>query len=339
MKPMAISSDLSHKMANMSLVCAILIVSQHVFTMACVPPRGTGLWWFFCLFRGVFTEIGVPYFFLAAGFFLSGHVCEEGWLGRETGKRVRTLLVPFFLWSILTIVIRIVGFAASNLATHKFWTAGLDFSFHYFYHLQYFLRSLFVFVLLSGVLVALIRRLRAGAIFLLFGCYYALAAVGVAGDMAHYLFPIHGIAYFSLGIYLRIGGWRIDRPRLLYGLSWIALGVCYVVRILALHRGAQSAIAFYCTVPLAMIAVWSIMPCAAWPKKLTSCSFPIYLLHPFCLYFMYGIAGVLGYGDIAGRSAVAYVLAFLLATAGCFALTFALRRFTPKMSEVMFGGR
>ena len=43
-------------------------------------------------------KIAVPFFFLASGYFLAGHLDEDGWYGRKVKKRVFSLVIPLLLW-------------------------------------------------------------------------------------------------------------------------------------------------------------------------------------------------------------------------------------------------
>lgn len=81
----------------MGLVCACLVVAIHV---GLPTSEGVG-WWVSRLLKDGICKIAVPFFFAAAGFFLAGHTDEPGWWPREMGKRVRSLLVPYVLWSAL----------------------------------------------------------------------------------------------------------------------------------------------------------------------------------------------------------------------------------------------
>ena len=86
---MKVDSDTSNKMANMGFLCAIFIVLLH---------SGCG---------GI-TSVAVPYFFLAAGYFLAGHIGEVGWWKGEVCKRVRSLLVPMWIWGACSIMVELL---------------------------------------------------------------------------------------------------------------------------------------------------------------------------------------------------------------------------------------
>ena len=48
--------------------------------------------------------MAVPFFFFISGFFLSGHVHEDGWVRRELRKRMKTLVVPYFIWVVIAVL-------------------------------------------------------------------------------------------------------------------------------------------------------------------------------------------------------------------------------------------
>lgn len=92
----AISSELSRRLGVFGFFCALLIVLIHSTPK---PAMGMWQWWIAELLgRDGLCRIAVPFFFLSGGFFLAGHVCEDGWWWREVNKRIRTLVIPYFLW-------------------------------------------------------------------------------------------------------------------------------------------------------------------------------------------------------------------------------------------------
>ena len=138
-----IDSDTSNKMANMGFLCAIFIVLLH---------SGCG---------GI-TSVAVPYFFLAAGYFLAGHFGEEGWWRREVCKRVRSLLVPMWIWGAVFLVtglifqwgIRFVGYdyhgEVMAFSDRVLGCLGLRFTVNM--GVLWFVRMLFILVVISPLL-------------------------------------------------------------------------------------------------------------------------------------------------------------------------------------------
>lgn len=92
-------------------LCACLVVAIHVRVEAEV---GNACWWFRVLLKDGVVRIAVPFFFATAGFLLAGHAREAHWWVRETGKRVRTLLVPYLIWPPLFVLLMFVLIVAAN---------------------------------------------------------------------------------------------------------------------------------------------------------------------------------------------------------------------------------
>ena len=93
--PLQIDSRISCKLANMALVCALFVVALH-------SPGVRGFLGIDLLADGLLL-IAVPYFFVASGFLLAGHMNSSvggGWLLPELRKRMQTLLIPYFLWNL-----------------------------------------------------------------------------------------------------------------------------------------------------------------------------------------------------------------------------------------------
>lgn len=92
-------------------LCACLVVAIHVRVEAEV---GNACWWFRVLLKDGVARMAVPFFFVTAGFLLAGHAREAHWWVRETGKRVRTLLVPYLIWPPLFVLLMFVLIVAAN---------------------------------------------------------------------------------------------------------------------------------------------------------------------------------------------------------------------------------
>ena len=84
-----VSEELSCKFKNMAIVCAILVVFIHIPLGRL--ESGSVLWVFDMLVRWGIAQIAVPFFFVASGYFLAGHIGEDGWWKREILKRIRAL--------------------------------------------------------------------------------------------------------------------------------------------------------------------------------------------------------------------------------------------------------
>ena len=155
-----------YRLANMSLLCAALVVFIHIS-----GPKefGSAAWCFHYIFRSIFATIAVPYFFCAAGFFLGKHVDEPGWYRNAIRKRVKSLLIPFVFWcgawAVYSWGIGIVGDVLKHRTIE--WSflpflsldyLGLDFSQAPALFTIWFVRMLMLFVIMSSLVVLCVRR-------------------------------------------------------------------------------------------------------------------------------------------------------------------------------------
>ena len=100
------SKELSAHFSSMSFACACMIVLFHASP---APDKGTFNWWFFhILGREGLCSMAVPYFFVCSGYFLAGHFGEMGWWGREVHKRIKSLVIPFFIWMMIGIRVSMI---------------------------------------------------------------------------------------------------------------------------------------------------------------------------------------------------------------------------------------
>lgn len=119
-----VGENLSAKMVNMSFVCAALVVSMHVGSPT---PVGSFSWFFIEPLHEILGDMAVPYFFMASGFSLEGHMGEPGWYPREMKKRFRTLFVPYVLWPLLVAVYLMPVAILANYHAHRSWRWNLGF--------------------------------------------------------------------------------------------------------------------------------------------------------------------------------------------------------------------
>ena len=203
----------------LKFVCAILVVMIH-----CGWPLGQPWNWTWIAHQTIFSQglsrIAVPFFFLCSGYFLAKHLdTRQNWW-RAVCKRVRTLVVPFVIWSVVGGVL--LPFVVTSIwevcLGHSFGNHALSFiqninvctllgicwSMPSLYQL-WFLRCLFFFVLLAPVIAFLTRRFE----------WKWLGLCFVLGVLCRFLFPegsflyegflnvfsMPGLFYFSCGIY------------------------------------------------------------------------------------------------------------------------------------------
>ena len=212
----------------MSFVCALLVVIIHVWS-----PReiGSPAWWLYSLTS--FRCIAVPYFFVAAGYFLAGHIDEPGWWKRENYKRIWSLVVPYCLWCVLwqlcvvvpyclwcvlwqlCVVVQRIG---ANLLHDRpifamlgdlGWSTflGIDLLSHPNLAPMWFVRTLLVYVAVSPVLVWAIKKFGLWSLVLPFIklVFYKGEAFGTYHYFVDRFLGLGLVFYFMVGMAIRMG--------------------------------------------------------------------------------------------------------------------------------------
>lgn len=87
---------MNHKFENMKFIAAVLVVLLHAFNA--MDPEAGGTLRRFMMSGPCATA--VPFFFFAAGYFLAGRFGEAGWWRRALTARIRTLVIPYFVWNV-----------------------------------------------------------------------------------------------------------------------------------------------------------------------------------------------------------------------------------------------
>lgn len=180
----------SEKVTLLSIVAAMMVVAIHVGGN--VAAHGSLVWWWEQIGHYGLFLAAVPFFFICSGFFLGRHCDEDGWWWRECLKRMRTLLVPYLIWSAVFAALGISAAVAANLihgrdlllhcpCGWRYWTRVIGvYPFNYPCLVSlWYIRSLLIFVVLSPLLVRLVKsgggihcfRLYRG--FCLFDCTFA----------------------------------------------------------------------------------------------------------------------------------------------------------------------
>lgn len=307
-----ISSESSAKFANMGFLCACLVVMMHIHS----PWEGGGL-----------CAIAVPFFFLMSGYFLAGHVEEPGWYGREIRKRVRTLLIPLFVWCVLWALYAVPIAMLLNMRAGRELLANvpdvarlmaLD-PFHQpALGVLWYLRCLLVFMLISPTLVWAIRKVGVAFPILCAVVLFAFPRQLLGDGFWKFGFSVSGLFYFVVGLYLRMRALEMVITPLWGGIFFV-LGLClyfFVDQMLSLS--------------VLIVGVWGLMPARRLPDVLTANAFPIYLMHMFVLLL---------FGTRKLTSPWACILiggAGILLTLGS---VIVVRRIFPCFARVAFGGR
>lgn len=334
------TTEVSNKISNMSIVCAFCVVLIH-----CRPQfeMGTFSWWMKQMTEEGVCTVAVPFFFLVSGLMLSRHINENGWYIRENRKRLFSLLWPYLLWLTLYFVYGCV--------LNKF--CGFTFALNditLFYGLHYgefpglsplwFIRGLLILFALSPLLI-LVSKFKYVGLLILF-IIYGIVCPGPNGEgWVHSLtrngiLPIAGVFYFTTGLVIGQHPIRITLTRC-HSVFFLSVGLLLSFMQATFHYLHINQWAQYWgmwAIPFMMIGMWGLIPNKPWPKWLTSASFPIFLMHKFLFPSSLANLNTVLECGIFGCITVA-VLVFGLSLCA----TTLFRKVMPKVARFCFGGR
>ena len=328
---MPVSKSVSSKLANMSFLCALLVLIIHC-PDASHGNNGILKMAFKWVMPGAAKSMANSFFFCAAGFLIGGHVLEKGWYWREVGKRIRSLLVPYIVLNLLWFgsmalyqhgQIRFDAGTPHSLCWHDVLIAlGLGSFGNPIVGPLWFVRNLLLLVLTLPLFAFIIRRSRV--------CAYSLCAIvcticvwfGLASIGGGWLvvYKPYSLLYFLIGVSLRLYGLpRIER-KCAFVILAVAMGIKATINMTydmdnATLSGATWLLDFFSR-PAIMIGVWTLVSDDPWPKFLTGNAFPIYALHGPFVHMSFIVASKLGCHDAVFSSFFfsAMFVAFLLFT-------------------------
>ena len=349
-----INPRLSQKIANTSFVCACLIVCMHS------PLSNSHQWFIEWFITRALAQIAVPVFFIISGLMLARHCTEAGWWIKELRKRVRTLVIPFFLlnwlyfpiyYGVYTIGSRFLGKGSSakilQLTWYNFlsriglipWEKASIIG-------QWYFKALILLVILSPIIYYIIKN---GVFFaigfivflLIMHCMQEMAIKtgrGLQHEIWLYELNMRCPLYFTLGMVLRL--YAPEQVPDCFRPIAITFGIISIIfyRILSFDKPVIWTITTFFETLSISSAIWSIMPSKSWPKYLTGNSFPIFVLHgaillllPIPFRIMHIWNPML---DLLGSLPIAFFTII-------FALFFAqiLKHYTPSFAKILFGGR
>lgn len=343
------NKEVSLKAVFLSFVMMIFIVSGHCRLF------GTGVAWLepiglvsaCCL-----GPVSVFVYFAMSGYFLAGGCGREGWWKSAVLKRMKSLLLPFAIWAILYQFLQAYiwtdfseGLRAAvspfieNLAYGGKTVLGLDPVVRPRAEPLWFLRSLFVYVLLSPVLVAAIRRfpkLFLVGFFMFSVCCRMVALPSPISGFLWRFIDLFGLFYFAVGIALRMYAPSELKPSIRFasicGLIGLSLLATQVASKLC-HFSLPTNLVPFMT-PFLAVASWAIIPAIELPKFLAGIGFPIYLIHFFFLEYWWSIETKV-FGAPVWTHILVWPIVFLISMLFAHIIRLAL----PRTAKFLFGGR
>ena len=142
-----VSDETSNKIYNISFICAVLVVMQHI-------PGEDWCW----RHIGFLMMIAVPFFFCVSGFFLAGKTLPKGvWFVRELKKRLITLIIPYLIVTLGWYVLKGLAGSPGYFSWYSFVSAiGLNFGQLPVVAPLWYVRALFVCILMAPIVVCIV---------------------------------------------------------------------------------------------------------------------------------------------------------------------------------------
>ena len=327
----------------------VLVVLIHADNREIIPdhfpewkPLGFFGNWLRDLISQDIARVAVPLFFaMSAYLFFLGFDGSREQLLRKWKSRLRTLVVPYLAWNVLSFLL-----LKFNLL-HAYWDIGVWSTFKmlvgignapFLYHL-WFIRDLILWVALAPLWYVFAKRVPWLLLIVCAASYY----------LRLWEFPRpnpEGLFFFAVGAVLGLRSWQgvvIDR----YRKFWIGIYVAFVLAdsVRIWHGWAElvhrSSLVFGC---IALLAVAGIIKESKGRllqslETLGAASFFLYASHePFLRYIRYGMEVVMPRAIDAG-AVVTYVVPAFVAITVCTGVYYALIRRAEWSKTLFAGGR
>ena len=289
-----VSGTFATKVCTLSFLSAIAVSCFHI------PwPEDTVWQKIFFSLRLHAGSFALCFFFVSSGGFLAQQARRPGWWWRTVRRDAMNWLVPYFtLPAICIAVIALLHFDFGCLFQEDlFCLFGLKPCRSPYFFSLWFLRSLFLFVLVSPVVV---RIISAGygihLLAFLLSCvamfasgvaqrawYSSVEALRVYGFF-YYTFNLIGFLAFSLGICLERRPFRNPGSGVIRLCGVVALLFASLQVVLMFFGiGSWDLLCGLLATPFLLAYVWFRMPDWRLPQIFRGTAFPIYLLHLFVI--------------------------------------------------------
>jgi len=213
---------------------------------------------------------------------------------------------------------------------------SVDMAHEPYLNVLWFVRTLFIFVVLSPLLLRFANYWVIGGLWLVQCVINPTLAGGgdiIAFSLLKGVFPILGASAFMLGMALRRGGASLSVSRGMGAAALIAaIGIAAGKAFLPCPVCVNAA--YFFMIPLAGIGVWALCPAVRLPEFITNAAFAVYVMHQFVLEALpskwvwsrpYDLVGFLSFP--------------LAAFAICVVIFVIVRRMLPSLARVIYGGR
>ena len=304
--------------------------------------------------------IAVPYFFACSGYFLAGHYGDGQWWLNEVVKRIKSLLVPFYIWMAVGIVFGItvsyvkqrffhVEVSDAFLSLPHWEKLVLYLGLHPFRDIGvlWYVRTLFLFVLFSPVIFFFLRWPLATACGL-FGIHLATCYMFGFCDLDMYCLldrfaSVRGGLYFFIGAVLRVCC-SADVLKLPFRTGVLCFS--FGMMLLVVKNWLQFSSVVGCdrvveaiSVPFLISGIWGTFSIPRCLLVYSGCAFPIFLMHNIFLSCISMALMAVGLRDSMALQIPIAMFRAGCAVVGAIGITFVIKRFMPRLGLILFGGR
>lgn len=342
----SVSERVSSKIANMSFLCAVLVVCIHV-----QRPGGCSFFLIKWISGGV-SQIAVPFFFAVSGYLLLNHLGSKGWWFSSLKKRLKTLVVPFFCLNLFWFPI-IYSFHAIGV---RYFHADdtnriMDLTFCNFMKginilpfwggpilgVLWYVRALLLLVLVAPIFVWVIgKSKRVGGITVvsLFSLWVFQANVF---PWMSYELSLRCLFYFALGMFVRM--YELENVKKWVGGVLLCSGISALIASKNISGlGVFGPVLSSSYVILLMVGFWSLMPTFVLPSFFKGTSFAIYVIHPMLIYLGGTIFKATGLWAFANTD-MGILFSVIVYTVMACGIKWCMDRKLQSVSALFFGGR
>ena len=341
---MKIDNKASERIKATGFLCALLVVTIHSATLADDMPRAVRI--LQNIGTNTVSRLAVPWFFVISGFFLANKAFEENtslsiWYRMSLHKRLMSLAIPYFLWNVIYYVFKILTGKCGFDVWHCFaQITGLDYGGYSPACGQFwYVRCLFVYILLSPVFVAAIWRKWVG--------FTALAVLAVlwlfgASPLVRHIQPFNWsyMLFFGSGLWIARHGvddfWHNGVLKTVLAVVFVISSV-FVVFDMAWGRMAERSM-ILSGLPLMWFCSKWIVQMMNPMRGLWSLAFFVYAAHVIFISVTNTVLlKVMSVGPV--YHFVGYLGKIFCSIAACLALGWLMRKYAAKLLALLSGGR
>lgn len=339
-----LSGEMSAKLANMSIVCAFMVVGIHIGTL---PVTGISDWILKFIGANGILRVAVPFFFFASGFLCANSYVSGRSYKYQVFRRCTTLLIPYICWNIIYMLFEwgVTSSPPVMSVEYVINMFGLNLMERPIFGFLWFVRLLMILIVLSPIFYRVARSVFAARLlpigFVVAGVLFCPSAYSSKYYlMAEYAFCFEGGFLFYAGMCLRIRPFDMN---IRFGkMFWLILGAgLWVARVLMVKLQFP-LVAYWFSwfgIVVSIYALYLTVPDKPFSKFIIAEAFPLYLVHPFVVAILAGLIKALGHREYILTSVLLFVVRWVLVVLVSFVAIKIGRKIMPRVASVLFGGR